>query len=110
MFADPKTQEWLLLLVGIKHESFKQTWLPIFREQDISRVPIMFDKDMYIQIEAVVVKNSKRQDYLDGMVNKDDLQYQLTVKGSAGVCLHFPSCDRGFDIELKFATVRFTSV
>jgi hypothetical protein len=109
MFANPKSQERLLLLVSINHVSFASTWLEIYKSQyksqSMLRVPIMFDKEMFFQIEAVVVKNAKRQDYMDGVVSEDDVKYQLTVQGGAGVCLHFPACDKALDIELKFATV-----
>lgn len=105
MFADPSKHERLLILVSSKHASFLKTWLPIYKAQSSSRIPITFDKVNYYQIEAEVVKNSKRQDYLNGMVSEDDVKYQLTFEGGAGVCLQFPFCDSRFDIELKFATV-----
>jgi hypothetical protein len=31
--------------------------------------------------------------------------YLLTKIGGAGVCLHFPNCERSYDMELKFATL-----
>jgi hypothetical protein len=41
---------------------------------------------IFFQIEAEVVKNLKQQDYGDGMVNKDEVKYQLTfIEG--GCCL-----------------------
>jgi hypothetical protein len=39
------------------------------------------------------------------MVTQSDVQYLLTKEGGGGIGLHFPLCDRSFDIELKFATV-----
>jgi hypothetical protein len=105
MFADPKQNERLLLLVSDKHAAFKTTWLPIYREQQSSRAPIMFDRDMYFQIEAEVVKNSKRKNYVDGLLSEEEVQYQLSYQGGAGVCLHFPFCKRANGIELKFASI-----
>jgi hypothetical protein len=94
-----------LILVSSKHALYLKTWLPIYKAQSSSRIPITFDKINYYQIEAEVVKTSKRQDYLNGLVSEDDVRYQLTFKGGAGICLQFPFCDPRFDIELKFATV-----
>jgi hypothetical protein len=105
MFADPDKHERLLLLVSSKHTSFLTTWLPIYKAQSSSRIPITFDKINYYQIEAEVIKNSKREDYMNGMVSEDDVKYQLTFEGGAGVCLQFPFCHQRFDIEMKFATV-----
>jgi hypothetical protein len=105
MFADPSRHDRLLILVSTRHNSFLTTWLPIFLAQASSRTPVSFDEVMFFQIEAEVVKNAKRMDYVDGMVNEEEVKYQLTFEGGAGVCLHFPNCERRFDIELKFATV-----
>jgi hypothetical protein len=105
MFADPSVHERLLLVVSGKHPAFTTVWLPIHRRQDASRAPIMFGKDIFFQIEAEVVKNSKRSDYISGLATEDDIQYQITYEGGGGVCLHFPSCERSFDIELKFASI-----
>ena len=105
MFADPSKHERLLLLVSSKHNSFLTTWLPIYKAQSSTRILISFDKNNFYQIEAEVIKNSKRQDYVDGMVSKNDVKYHLSFEGGAGVCLHFPNCQRRFDIKMKFATV-----
>ena len=107
MFTDPTIHEQLLLLVSVKHTMFNSTWLPIFKAQDGSRAPIMFEKTMCFQIEAEVVKNSKRDDYVNGLITEDEVHYQRTYVGGAGVCLHFPDCDCQLDIELKFASILF---
>jgi hypothetical protein len=60
---------------------------------------------MFFQIEAVVVKNARRQDFVDGVITVNDIKYLLSMKGGAGVCLHFPNCEPSFGLELKFATV-----
>ena len=57
-------------------------------------MPVMFDKEIFFQIEAEVVKNLKRTEYVNGMVNEDEVKYQLAYEGGAGVCLHFPGCDQ----------------
>jgi hypothetical protein len=105
MFGDPKARERLLILVSMHHDTFDSTWLQIYKLQEISRVPVMFDNEMFFQVEAEIIKNPKRKDYIDGLVNEDDVKYQLTVEGGAGVCLHFPGCDKSYEIELKFATI-----
>ncbi len=107
MFADPTVHERLLLLVSVQHPAFHATWLPIYTEQGAMRAPIMLDKVMYFQIESEVIKNSKRGDYVDGLVSEDNLKYQLSYKGGAGVRLQFPSCLPTRDMELKFAAVLF---
>ena len=61
------------------HDTFESTWLQIYKLQAISRVPIMFDNKIFFQVEAEIVKNSKQKNYIDGVVNKDDVKYQLTV-------------------------------
>jgi hypothetical protein len=60
MFADPDCQEHLLLLVSINHHAFSTTWLSIFQEQNLLRLPVTIYKEMFFQLEAVVVKNSTR--------------------------------------------------
>jgi hypothetical protein len=35
---------------------------------------------MFIQIEAMVVKNAKRQDFVDGVVTINTIKYLLTTK------------------------------
>jgi hypothetical protein len=105
MFANPETHERLLILVSPTFPSFASTWLPIFTQQSSMRPPVMFDKTMFFQIEASTVKNAKRKDFVDGMVTQSDVRYLLTKEGGGGIGLHFPGCDRSFDIELKFATV-----
>jgi hypothetical protein len=72
IFIDPTTQERLLICVSITHELFAMTWLPTYKLQEVLRLPIMFDKETFFQIEAVVVKKLKRQDCIDGVVNEDD--------------------------------------
>jgi hypothetical protein len=43
-----------------------------------------------------------------GQQGPDEMKYQLTVKGGADMCLHFPSYDRHYAIELKFATLFYS--
>jgi hypothetical protein len=105
MFAEPTISERLLLLISTKHPTFTTTWLPIYNAQDNMKAPVMLEKTKFFQIEAEVVKNSKRDDYVNGLLNKDEMVYQLTYEGGAGVYLHFPNCLRRFDMELKFAVV-----
>jgi hypothetical protein len=107
MYADPEKRERLLLLVSEHHIAIDTTWLPIYRAQNASRVPIMFEKNMFFQIEAEVVKNAKRDDYIKGLVTEDELTYHLSYEGGSGVCLHFPNCHTNLDIELKFASIIF---
>jgi hypothetical protein len=74
--------------------------------QDAGRAWIMQHKEIFFfQVEAEVVKNSKQNDYVDGLCTKDDTQSQLLYKGGIWVCLHFPTCDCKFDLELKFVIV-----
>jgi hypothetical protein len=105
MYADPEKHERLLLLVSEDHIAIDTTWLPIYRAQNASRVPIMFEKKLFFQIEAEVVKNAKRDDYTNGLVTEDEVTYHLSYEGGAGVCLHFPNCPKTLDIELKFASI-----
>jgi hypothetical protein len=51
-------------------------WLPIFVAQESFRTLVSFDEVMHFQIEAEVVKTAKCMDYVDGMVNKDKVEYQ----------------------------------
>jgi hypothetical protein len=41
------------------------------------KAPIMLEKTMFFQVEAEVVKNSKRDDYVNGLLNEDKVAYQL---------------------------------
>ena len=59
MYADPQKHERLLLLVSADHIAFRTTWLPIYMAQQSSRIPIMFEKTMFFQIEVEVVKHAK---------------------------------------------------
>jgi hypothetical protein len=80
MFANPNTHEHLLLLVLAKHENFSMTWLPIYIEQKQLRPPISFDRMMFFQIEAVVVKNVKQQGFVDGVVTIKEIKCLLTTE------------------------------
>ncbi len=44
----------------------------------------MFYKEMFFQIEAEVIKNSKCDDYVNGLVTEDEVQYQLSFQGGVG--------------------------
>jgi hypothetical protein len=65
LLSNPDIHKRILLLILAKHINFSTTWLPIYIEQNSFRPPIAFDKMMFFQIEAVVVKNAKRQDFVD---------------------------------------------
>jgi hypothetical protein len=49
--------------------------------------------------------SNKQQDFVNGVVTINKIKYLLTTKGGGGVCLHFLSCDRILELELKFASV-----
>jgi hypothetical protein len=104
MFSKP-SEEPLLLLVSPEHPSFETTWLPRYRSQKAGRLPIQFCGRTYLQIDATVLKNSTRCQFIDGMYSQDDVLALLTSRGGAGVGLHFTNCHRSFDLELKFASV-----
>jgi hypothetical protein len=79
--------------------------MPIYTAQGKNRAPIMLDNEMFMQVEAEVLKNAKRDDYVKGLLSEYKISYQLTYEGGAGVCLHFPGCPKSFELELKFAVV-----
>ena len=42
--------------------------------QDSSRAPIMFDKEVFFQIEAEVVKDLKHDDYINRLLTEHKVQ------------------------------------
>jgi hypothetical protein len=94
-----------MILVSSNHPLLCRIWVSIYYAQNASRPPITIGKELYFQIEAVVVKNLKRNNFIDGQHDQNEVKYLLTKIGGAGVCLHFPYCGRDYDMELKFATV-----
>jgi hypothetical protein len=79
--------------------------------QDAARVAIMQDKEMLFQVDdAKVVKNSKCSNYVNDFwlqTTEDDVHFQLSYEGGAGVCLHFSPCDCHYNIKLKFTLILF---
>jgi hypothetical protein len=59
----------------------------------------------YFQIEAEVVNNSFRKDFIHGLKDIDTVKYLLTSIGGGGIRLHFLNCPIFLDIKLKFASV-----
>jgi hypothetical protein len=47
----------------------------------VSRPPITTGKEMFFQIEAMVVKNLKYQDFIDGQHDQNEVKYHLTETG-----------------------------
>jgi hypothetical protein len=106
MFANPgNVPEQLLLLISIRPSLFGTTWLSIYNAQRSGQLPLEFGGDHYFQIEAQVVKNLTRRQFIDGIYRQNAVVDLLTKQGGASVGLHFPNCPFDFDMELKFASV-----
>jgi hypothetical protein len=60
------TGERVLLLVARSHPSFNSHWFRIYERQEKGRKPIIFGDILFFQIEAVVLKNAYRANFISG--------------------------------------------
>jgi hypothetical protein len=68
MYSNPVSRERLLLLVCMSSPDFGSTYLKIYKQQRPLRPAIQFAKQVFIQIEAEVVKNSFRESFVHGLL------------------------------------------
>jgi hypothetical protein len=105
MYSNPASRERLLLLVCMQSPDFQSTFLKIYNQQRPLRPPIQFGKQVFVQIEAEVIKNAFRNGFMHGLHDVNTVKYLLTKVGGGGIGVHFPSCSDAFNIELKFSTI-----
>jgi hypothetical protein len=107
MYSNPETRERLLLLVSTTSPYFADTYLRIYniQQETTFRSPVQFEKSLYFQIEAEVVKNASRESFVHGLHDIDTVRYLLSSTGGGGIGILFPDCPASMGIELKFATV-----
>jgi hypothetical protein len=107
MYSNPNHRERLMLLVSTTSPYFASTYLSIYniQSEQTYRSPVQFEKSLYFQIEAEVVKNASRESFIYGLHDIDTVRYLLTSTGGGGIGIHFPDCPASLGVELKFATV-----
>jgi hypothetical protein len=66
------------------------TWLPQYIAQYSDLLPIEIAGVSFFQIKAEVVNNSMCTQFIDDMLDGNEVLYLLTRTDGAGVGLHFP--------------------
>lgn len=97
-----KEQEDVLLLVSKNHCNYMY-WEKISREQNNGLENINIGMQLFDQIQATVIKNGRREDFINGVMDKDELEYHVVGIGGAAVSMSFPNCKASTSIELKFS-------
>jgi hypothetical protein len=92
MYSNPATRERLLLLVCVDSPDFTSKFLRIYNNQRPLRPAIQFERLLYIQIEAEVIKNFYRDSFVRGLNDVDTVKYLLTRVGGGGIGVHFCDC------------------
>jgi hypothetical protein len=102
------TGERVLLLVATSHPSFNSHWFCIYERQEKGRKPLIFGDILFFQIEAVVLKNAYRANFISGQYTQKEFGNLFSSRGGAALGLTFPGCPRSFEFELKSADVFFS--
>jgi hypothetical protein len=104
------TGERLILLVATGHPSFNSHWFRIYERQEGGRKPLIFGDVLFFQIEAVVLKNAHRANFISGHYTQKQFGNLFSSRGGAALGLTFPGCPRSFKFELKSAHVFLSCV
>ena len=97
-----KEPEDVLLLVSIDHRDFIY-WDKIVREQNNGLATINIRLQTFVQIQATVITNARREDFINGVMDKEELEYHVVGIGGAAISLSFPNCNTSTSIEFKFS-------
>jgi hypothetical protein len=73
--------ERVLLLVATSHPSFNSHWFRIYERQEKGRKPLIFGDILFFQIEAVVLKNAYRANFISGHYTQKEFGNLFSSRG-----------------------------
>jgi hypothetical protein len=102
--------ERVILLVATSHPSFDSHWFCIYERQEKGRKPLIFGDVLFFQIEAAVLKNAYRANFISGHYTQKEFGNLFLSRDGAALGLIFPGCPTSFEFKLNAADVFFSSL
>ena len=99
-----KSEDRIIILIGELYRNYGD-WLIISEFQKNGLEKVTIDDHVFIQIRASVIQNVKRDAYLKGTMDYDEIDYHVLGAGGAALSIAFDECATSMSIELKFSWV-----
>ena len=87
-----KCGDMLMILVGILHNKYSY-WEGISKLQKNGLEKVIIDDHIFLQIRLSVIKSVKRDVYLNGTIDNEEIDYHVLGAGGAALLITFDECD-----------------
>ena len=95
-----------MIIIGTESGDF-QYWKRIIIEQDRSLDDVVFNDAHCHQINKTVLNNIRRDFFVNGEIDIDELEYHIIGIGGAAISLSFDGCSSSTSIELEVSQVLY---